>query len=495
MPRRSTWAAWTTHILVMAAVIPGTAMLWPPAALAAAHGGWGLIAWMAVAVVCGLAGSLLESGTGCVLQGGLPAGLRRAHKSLAGLGWMAVAVAGGIALVALAFSAQALARALRGGGPAGGDGPDGIALVALAAILVAAVQAWRAGGTALARVAVVAVPVGASLALILAMLTVSIPGAGNGLLRVLAPAGMPGWALLADAAVGGMAALGLGWGLATALGSRLPRTREITATTMLGVAVGLLGVLALTAVTAIALGDRWPTATNGWRLALDDVPAALAAHLTGPVARIASGVWLLLIAVAGAVVAVAAGEVVVQSLVERLERSRERMSAMVGVAAGFAAVPLAMPEPPAAILLPLLGCLAVLASGALGPALAVRGGLSPLRRHLNAYSAITIGWTWQAAVAVLLPIVAVVALLGRIAVPQALAIGEVDRALLTALLLTLPTIAGGVWLVIIIVRGPQPVDPDAVTMENYEPVDFDTDIQTRVRPIKGTDPGHTTEVR
>lgn len=507
MSARPPWPGWTTPVLVLTVVIPGLALLFPPVAMAAAFGGWGMAAWVAVAALAGTAGFVFEGGQGCVLQGALPSVLRRTLRPIWWFGWLPVALGATMAMLSLALAAQAVVAGWRVLFPIElSRNADGEALIAQAVAALIAAALWRAGGVGLVRVAAVTLPLAASLAVILAVMAVAGPGAGEGLIRLLAPVPAPSaWALLGEAAMA-IPACGLGCGLAVALGSRRSRAREIAGSLTLAVVTGILAVIALSLVTALAMGQFWPGVTDGWRLALQEVPEALRERLADPMP--AKVLWFTLVAVLAGTAGLVVGDTVVQAIAEWAEgvgkpadphhaRSslRAETAGWVAVIGWFLAIPLAWPDPPVGRMLGWIALLASAAAAVMAVIWAAGPGLAPLRRHLNAYSVVAIGLSWRLAVLGLVPLVAVAAVV-RLFLPIGgwLAPGEIDSALVLALALVTPLATAAVVLVVLVARGPHPVDPNAVTMENFDPIDLDTDSVTRVPTRIGTGIQQPTDV-
>ncbi len=385
-----------------------------------------LIMWLATLALVVLPLLIIELGVGVVFQNALAECCRKANRHCETLGWLGAGLAyvalvlglvavGGSLVSAYDSALAALAnQALPGSGPRSDSGPVILAIAALVALIDR--RLWR-GAPCIARTAQLVVPAGLVGLAALIVVFASRPGACDGLALLLGP-GPGGWGRLLDAsawlmAIGqGVAAWLVGLGLFAAFGSYLNRASDVTAMSAIAVCAAGLCQLVMVVVTALAIG-----LTGG---ALPLIGAA-AVHPEGPVPFAIVGlggtpwilgwlatVWFAVLVAFALPALLALAEAVVAPLIDKFHLPRERAVASVCMTAFFAAALLAA--------LPVddwQGRAEVVLAGAAALLLAAQAAFSyraadlpALQRHLNAYSAFSLAWPWRAAVAVALPLLA-----------------------------------------------------------------------------------------
>jgi len=435
-PFRPRWQDRSGVIIAVAGMSAGM-LLCQPRALAPDAAT--LIAWLVAMLVLAVPFVVLELGVGAIYQDSLGESCRKAGKPWEVVGWLA---AGGAALgllllvllgarLALGGYDSLLAAIANQPSPWVANAEDTVAprgsgeVIAIAVLLgVLQFRLWR-GAPAIARsAALMAVIATAGLLLVGGALLVH-PGGIDGLAGLLSPA--TGWSALAGAdpwiAAIGMVVVGFacGTGAVTAFGSYLNRSTDAIGLGVVGVLLGAMGQLLLLVVLAIGGGVIvLPGGRTESTLppAIDTVAGALA-NSGLPIwwAGVLLTVWFAAVLALVVPALLAMCEAVVAPVVDKFRLPRERVVPATLLAVFFAAAALSV-HPHASIwclhgLLWLLGVTVIAQS--LSAVVAVR--LDAVARHLNAYSAFHLGWSWRLAVALLMPF-AGVALLSALVVRE-----------------------------------------------------------------------------
>ncbi len=481
------------------------------------HGGWGVILWTITALLAGTGPLLLEYAVGDVLQRAWPEALRQIARPLRFAGWLGVAAAGLVAVLlagGLAWTLVVMTELILGAGTPAHDLPIDHARVALAVatgqhgplrfqggavigLLLTALALFlivRGGIAAIGRFALIALPIAAVLVLTLAGIVLSRPG--TGLEAGLRPVADP-WGLVADLGLAVLPGLGAGLACHGALARRLERGRDLTGLAMVAIPVGALAALGLALLTATALTNAGPGFLSGSGIAPSPlllaagIPLAFAAAFTPTVATLASLTWLIaasLLAFGGLAVVL---EGVVAALEERWPSGRERITAWICCLGVFATLPMTSNRVGdlCGIGWEIASWTAVVSLALVTGGLALSGGLEPLRRHLDAHSALRLGRWWTPLLGIAVPSAVLLAAAARLwsgtSVTSAPMAGWWPAIASLVVLVAAAVVAGAR-----LAHGPEPVDPNAVTLENYDPIDFDTDGETRARITRtGTDPG------
>lgn len=396
--------------------------------------GPGLVAWVIAVFVLAIPFVVLELGTGAIYQDSLGESCRKAGKHWELVGWLGtgaallamlllVMVAGHLGLAAYDSVLAAIADqpspwvanaadtvAPRGGGE----------LVAIAAVLgLVLFRLWR-GAPAIARSGVIMGTIAFTGLVLVGGSLLLHPGSMDGLASLLS-AGPAGWQALGsvDPWLGAGIAVLVGWacgtGAATAYGSYLNRSTDAIGIGAIAVLAGALGQLLLLAVLAIGSGVIVADGSHDENTRLPSSLIAVAAALSNsglPTwwAGILLAVWFIALLALAIPALLAMSEVLVASVVDKFSLPRERVVPAVGLVLFFLTAVL-LTDPHSATWC-FHGLLWVLVVTLLGQAACgvVAVKLDAVARHLNAYSAFHLGWAWRLAVAVLMPLAAVVLL-------------------------------------------------------------------------------------
>ncbi len=397
--------------------------------------GCGLVAWVVALFLIAIPFVVLELGTGAIYQDSLSESGRKAGKPWELVGWLAAGAAL-LALLLLVMIGGRLAQAAYDSLLAAiADQPSrwvasaedtvashvGGEVMAIAA-MVAVVQfrLWR-GASAIARSGMLMTTVALTGLMLVGGALLLHPGAVDGLAGLLG-SGPDGWAVLAtpapwqDAVMMVLVSWACGTGAVTAYGSYLNRSTDAIGIGTIAVLAGallqllLLVVLAIGGGVIVADGARAPSALPA---AIGAVAAALAnCGLPSWWAGALLTVWFISLIALVVPAMLAMSEAVVAPLVDKFRLPRERVVPAVGLGVFFLAALLVANADSSRwcfhALVWLLG--ATVVGQALCTVWAVK--LDAVARHLNAYSAFHLGLTWRLSVALLMPVVAIVMLVG-----------------------------------------------------------------------------------
>ncbi len=513
---RTTWASRRAFACASALAIAGLGW-WRLPFILHEHGGWGVILWTIAALLALTGPLLLEYAVGDVLQRAWPEALRQVARPLRLAGWLGVMAAGLAALLLAGGLAWSLVVAVDLILKLGSPGPDlpidharvalavatghpgpfrfqGGALVGLLVTALALFLLVRGGLGAIGRYAMIALPLAGLLVLALGgmVLVQGWPRLEAGLGPVQDP-----WGLTADLGLAVLPGLGAGLACHGALARRLERGRDLTGLAMVAMPAGALAALGLALLTATALTSASPGFISGPGIAPSPLlltagtPLAFTAAFAPGLAACASLAWLA----AAGLLAFGALAVVVEGIVAALEErwpvGRERLGGWVCCLGVFAALPLTSNRVGSMCGLgwELASWTAVASLALVTGGLALSGGIEPLRRHLDAHSALRLGRWWTPLLGIAVPAAVLLAAAARLLADPAPVPAPVPGwwpAVASLAVLAAAALIAGARLA----HGPDPVDPNAVTLENYDPVDFDTDGETRARITRtGTDPG------
>lgn len=393
--------------------------------------GPGLVAWVIAVFVLAIPFVVLELGTGAIYQDSLGESCRKAGKHWELVGWLATGAAV-LAMLLLVMTAGHLALAGYDGLLAAiGDQPSpwvanaadivaprgGGELVAVAAVLgVVQFRLWR-GAPAIARSGVIMATIAFTGLVLVGGSLLMHPGAMDGLSGLLS-AGPGGWRALGtiEPWLGAVIAVLVGWacgtGAVTAYGSYLNRSTDAIGIGAIAVLAGALGQMLLLVVLAIGSGVIVADGSHdqGTKLpeSLLGVAAALAnSGLPTWWAGILLAVWFIALLALAIPALLAMSEVLVAVVVDKFALPRERVVPAVGLVMFFLTAVLLSDRQAATwcfhglvwvLMLALIGQVACSVA-------AIR--LDAVARHLNAYSAFNLGWTWRLAVGGLMPFAAV----------------------------------------------------------------------------------------
>jgi NSS family neurotransmitter:Na+ symporter len=387
-----------------------------------------LIPWVVAIFTAAWPLMVLELATGAIFQASLAESCRKAQKRIEVVGWLGAA----LALVALVLATHAAAAlvvsaydcllAAVGNQPlpwtANADkilaptSSQGAVILGVAAVLaLAQMRLWR-GAPGLARYALYLVPFGTLALLGLAGVLIGQPGAIDGLARLLAPDD-DGWRILltpqpwitAYATVLGSWLFGLG--IFAAYGSYLNRSSDVTSVAGVSVLAGGLGQVLIMAVAFMAdgtLAGGGGSQGGGPRVGM---ASAAIANLGLPswVQGLLAMTWFLALLAFVLPALFALVEAVTAPVVDKFHLARERVVPAVCLLVFIGASVLAISgeRQPMAWLgsaFTALVALLVLAQVAVAWR-AIR--LDALQRHLNAYSALRVGWAWRICVLAVVP--------------------------------------------------------------------------------------------
>ncbi len=396
--------------------------------------GPGLVAWVIAVFVLAIPFIVLELGTGAIYQDSLGESCRKAGKHWELVGWLATGAAL-LAMLLLVMTAGHLALAAYDGmlaaiadqpSPWVANAADTVAprsggeLMAIAAVLgVVHFRLWR-GAPAIARSGVIMATIAFTGLVLVGGSLLQHPGAVDGLTGLLS-SGPAGWQALATAEpwLGAGIAVLVGWacgtGAATAYGSYLNRSTDAIGIAAIAVLAGALGQVLLLAVLAIGSGVIVADGSHDLNTRLPDSLIAVAAALANsglPTwwSGVLLAVWFIALLALAIPALLAMSEVLVAAVVDKFGLPRERVVPAVGLVLFFLTAVL-LSDPQAATWC-FHGLMWVLLLALVGQSacsvFAVK--LDAVARHLNAYSAFHLGWAWRLAVAVLMPLAAIVLL-------------------------------------------------------------------------------------
>lgn len=384
-----------------------------------------LIPWVVAVFTAAWPLMVLELATGAIFQASLAESCRKAQKRIEVIGWLGAA----LALVALILATHAAAAltvsaydcllAAVGNQPlpwtANADkilaptSAQGAAILGTAAVLaLAQMRLWR-GAPGLARYALYLVPFGTIAVLTLSVVMIRQPGAIDGLARLLAPDD-DGWRILltpmpwitAYATV--LSSWLFGLGIFVAYGSYLNRSSDVTSVAGVSVLVGALGQFLIMALAFMADGTLAGSHASGPRLGMASAAIAnlgLASWVQGLLAMI----WFLALLAFVLPALFALVEAVTAPVVDKFHLARERVVPAICLLVFIAASVLAIGEerqPMTWLGAAFTTLVAVLALAQVVVAWqAIR--LDALQRHLNAYSALRVGWAWRLCVLAVVP--------------------------------------------------------------------------------------------
>lgn len=428
-PFRARWPDRLGLILSAAAASVGFILVrpfpvWP--------GGELLVAWMVATLLIAVPMLVVELATGAIYQSAAADSLRKANKHLEALGWgsavlalaIAVLIASAAASAVLAgwncaiasLASQPLPWAPNAERVLAERSHDGGLVLAVAAVMALVHLRLRRGAPSIARTAFTLGLAGSGALVLAGLFLLTRSGAVEGLSRLLAPSADPwaalgSWALWQDAIGLALATWLPGLGIYTAFGSCLNRSSDVTG---LGVVTGLVGALAVLALTAVgfaaggvaSIGGHAAVGQVGGPPVLMSVPEALVQLPFVPwFIALLSTLWFVLVLAFLIPALVALVEAVTSPVVDKFHLPRERVVPAVCLAIFFLAAPLALGDGGltrviAAPIVTLVAILVALHALATWRALT----LDALQRHLNAYSAFRLGPVWRVSVSLLVPV-------------------------------------------------------------------------------------------
>lgn len=413
--------------------------------LALAHGGGAfLLAYLILVAGAVLPLMILEIGVGVCFQASAPGGLRRLNRHLQWIGWWTTVLALVVGILVAIQGAQGLILggnailALVGDVAGGWDdplpegawwwerGPEAGHLLPASGILLALIVLWLVaarilirGMPEIGRWCTVFIPLNLALLVGIGVAFLYQPGAVDGVARYL----VPHWSALLDpdtwtaAARAAFLTQAMGLGVYIAYASHLERGSDSAGHALLISLAGagftfLAGFVGCAAMGMLAVAEGRPIlegVAEGPRAALDLLTQAvdilpLPAWGSAIMGTLLAALWVLLAltSVLGLMAAV------IVACTDAFPLSWERAVRRILPVAGLASLILSLPA-----LDPLVtrferelfvGAVAI-AAAAQGLTLIAVGSGGNLQRHINAYSAVRVGWSWRITVMILVPLI------------------------------------------------------------------------------------------
>jgi SNF family Na+-dependent transporter len=399
-----------------------------------------LVAWLVLVVAVAVPVVVFELGVGAIYQDSLAESCRKAGRRWEVVGWLAVAGALLGLLLLLVLGGRVAVHAYDAVLAALADQPtpwvahaeEFVAprasgeLLAIALLLgVVLVRLWR-GAPVIARTSAVLGGIGVVGLLVVAVVLLTLPGSLDGLHALLTP--RDGWhALLGSGpwlSAAGLVLTGfaLGTGAVTAYGSYLNRSTDAIGLGVVGVLGGAIAQALLLLVLAIGGGvivlPMSPMA-HGLPPALGAVAGALAnSGLTWWWSAALQALWFITVLALLIPALLALSEAVVAPLVDKFRLPRERVVPSIALGGFFATAAIDLHAQASqwcfAALMWLIASTVIMQT--LCALLAIR--LEAVARHLNAYSAFRLGWSWRLGIGIAVPASGVLLLVGLVHEPS-----------------------------------------------------------------------------